>query len=115
MTVILDVHTAATGGHDNRLGLGFKMRPPGVDVAARLRQALLLPGGMMTDGAATTGAGAGDGDQGNAQPVQHARGGGVDAGRDGRLHATFQDQHATRMYYTRPRDAALIGWNVAFE
>ena len=71
------------------------MGPPGIDVAPHLDLAAILVVEVEFHGAAA--AGLGRGDQLDPGSVEHARGGGVDVGRHGRLHAAFEHQHLARM------------------
>jgi hypothetical protein len=101
VAVILHLAAAAAGGHDDGLGAGFDRRPPGVDVAAH-RLARRLDGAeMLTQRTAT--AGVRRSDQRHAQTVEHACGGGIDAGIDVGLHAAFQKQHAPGVRADGPR------------
>ncbi|MCY1430404.1 hypothetical protein D9M71_463530 [compost metagenome] len=93
--VILDEGAAAAGGLHDRFGAIFDGRPPGVDIATCPFQAGLLGIEVIIHGAAA----AGLADRGNAdtQPVQDPRSRRVGVGRQARLYATFEHQHATGM------------------
>jgi hypothetical protein len=78
----------------------FDQRPPGVDVAAHVRQAALVVVQVAAD--RTAAAGVVGHQRLDAGGVEHARGGRVDVGHHRRLHATQQHQHLARVFARRP-------------
>ena len=99
---------AAAGRHDDGLDFtAFKHRPPGIDQGAHVGQALVLIIEVIAQRTAT--AGARRLEQRNAEPVEHARRGGVDVGRQHRLHATGEHQHFSGVTRGRPDAARRVG------
>ena len=92
VAVLLDVRAAAGGGHDDGFDRGDAaaigrrdMRPPGVDVAAHVVERLCLRVEVEAQRAAATGLRRLE--QGDAERIEQARGGGVGVRRQPRLHA----------------------------
>ena len=99
MAVVLDEGAAAAGGLHDGFGAGFDGRPPGVDVLPGALQARFLGVEVIVHG--TAAAGLADWRDTDAQTIKHARGGGVGVGRQPRLHAAFEHQHAARVLLRR--------------
>src|SRR5207237_8866215 len=70
VAIILDCHTAATCGDDNRLRALLDMRPPGVDVPARESPCFLARAEVLADRAAAPAAWGTD--QRDVHPIQCA-------------------------------------------
>lgn len=101
VAVVPDHHSAAAGSRDDGLGALFDMRPPGIDIAPDVVPCFVLRIQVKGHRAAT--AGLRRLHQGYAEPVEHARGGGVGRGRERGLHATIERQHFARVLALRPR------------
>ena len=95
VAVILGMDAAAARGADDRLAAALEQPQARLDVVARLRQRRIRAAEVVIHRAAA--ADLARGDQGNAESVEHARGGGVDLRRETRLHAAFEHRHATRV------------------
>ena len=112
--IVLD-HRAASGGVDHdRLGLAARERfVPGVDVAAGIGQRAFVVVEVVTDRAAA--ARTLRHRRRDTQTVEHARGGGIDAGHHRRLHAAVKQQHAARVPRARPASRVRAGGHLARE
>jgi hypothetical protein len=105
VAVVLDHHAATGCGHHDRFRAGFHIRPPCIDIAARIFQAAIVIVHVIPDRAAA--AGPGRDDQLHAERIEYAGSGGIDIGRHRRLHAAVEQQHLARMLPGRPRAGFL--------
>ncbi len=103
MAVVLDHDAAAARGDDDRLDIAIDVRPPRVDVALDDGERARLAAQVVRQRAAA--ASARHAEKRNADPVEHARHRGVDARRQGSLHATVQHEHPAPM----PRGGPCAG------
>ncbi len=100
MPVRLDDDPASAGADDDRLDALLDMRPPGVDVGARVIERLVVCAQVIAQCAAA--AGTRSPDQRDVDPIERARERRIDAGRQRRLHAAREQQHPPRMARLRP-------------
>ena len=91
LRVLLDLGRARARGDDDRLGAGFDLRPPRVDVPAHHRVRGITRAEVVARRPAASGGR--HRDVADAQPVEDTRRGGVDARRDRALHAAAERQH----------------------
>ena len=112
VTVVFDGDTAARSIHDD--GLDFALcrqaihqRPPGVDVAAHVRQAAWHVGQVRANSAAAAGPVSHQGL--DARSVQHPRCGAVDVGHHAGLHTAQKHQHFAWVFACGP----LVGTHAA--
>ena len=98
--VFLHGDAATARRHDDRFHAVLDVRPPGIDERTHVVQAVLLIVQVVAQGAAA--AGAFGFDERNADAVEHARCGGVDIGRERRLHAAREREHFPGVPRRRP-------------
>ena len=95
MTVVLDHHTAAACGDDDRLHAAFDIGPPGVDIALDDVDCALVFVQMVRQRAAA--AASGNANKRNADTIEHSSHRRIDNGGERALHAVRGDDHPARM------------------
>ncbi len=101
MPVLAHARAAPGRGHHDRLGALLHQRPPRVDQAAHVVEALVLV--VQVEAQRAAAARPRRLDERDAEPVEHARRGGVRVGRERRLHAAGERDHPTRVARRGPR------------
>ena len=95
VAVFLHRHAASARRHDNGLYTRLDHGPPRIDQRAHVIQPVRLMVEVVSQRAAT--AGTRDFNEGNSRPIEHPRGGGIDARRKRGLHAAREHEHTARM------------------
>ena len=101
IAIFLELHAAAAGRDDDRLGAALDLGPPGIDVGAHERLRLVGRGEMLADRAAT--ARARSPDKRDADTIEYPRHRSVDGRRQRGLDAAVKGEHPARVARAGPR------------
>ena len=105
--IVVQHRAAGACSHEHSFRARLHVGPQRIDIAPQLRARVARQGKVLGDRPAA--AAAVEGNRGDADPVQDAGRGRVDAGAEDRLDAPRHDHHATRVPCLRPPRTAARG------